>query len=130
VENEWLCLALLAAYGLPVSSARIATFGAQKVLAVERFDRAVSRTGALLRLPQEDFCHGARRCAAFQVRNRRRPGVREIADLLRQSQQARADIDTFLAAQIVYWMMAARRPREELQPASAAGRALSARAAL
>ncbi|WP_321892363.1 type II toxin-antitoxin system HipA family toxin [Paraburkholderia tropica] len=107
VENEWLCLALLAAYGLPVSSARIATFGAQKVLAVERFDRAVSRTGALLRLPQEDFCQALGVAPHFKYETDGGPGVREIADLLRQSQQARADIDTFLAAQIVYWMMAA-----------------------
>jgi serine/threonine-protein kinase HipA len=99
------CVSLLAAYGLPVSSARIATFGAQKVLAVERFDRAVSRTGALLPAAG-GFLPGARRCAAFQVRNRRRPGVREIADPAASVATGRADIDTFLAAQIV-WMMAA-----------------------
>ncbi|WP_321782169.1 type II toxin-antitoxin system HipA family toxin [Paraburkholderia sp. J94] len=107
VENEWLCLALLAAYGLPASSARIVTFGAQKVLAVERFDRAVSRTGALLRLPQEDFCQALGVAPHLKYEAEGGPGVREIADLLRQSQQARADIETFLAAQIVYWMMAA-----------------------
>ncbi|WP_310630116.1 type II toxin-antitoxin system HipA family toxin [Paraburkholderia sp.] len=107
VENEWLCLALLAAYGLPASSARIVTFGAQKVLAVERFDRAVSRTGALLRLPQEDFCQALGVPPHLKYEAEGGPGVREIADLLRQSQQARADIETFLAAQIVYWMMAA-----------------------
>lgn len=107
VENEWLCLALLKAYGLPVSSARIVTFGAQKVLAVERFDRAVSRSGALLRLPQEDFCQALGVPPHFKYESQGGPGVREIADLLRQSQAAREDIETFLSAQIVYWMLAA-----------------------
>jgi len=39
VDNEWLCLKLLGAYGLPVPSAEIAQFGRQRVLVVERFDR-------------------------------------------------------------------------------------------
>ncbi|WP_321816902.1 MULTISPECIES: type II toxin-antitoxin system HipA family toxin [unclassified Paraburkholderia] len=107
VENEWLCLAVLKAYGLPVSNARIVTFGAQKVLAVERFDRAVSRSGALLRLPQEDFCQALGVAPHFKYEAQGGPGVREIADLLRQSQSAREDIETFLAAQIAFWMMAA-----------------------
>lgn len=107
VENEWLCLAVLKAYGLPVSSASIVTFGAQKVLAVERFDRAISRSGALLRLPQEDFCQALGVAPHFKYEAQGGPGVREIADLLRQSQSAREDIETFLAAQIAFWMMAA-----------------------
>jgi len=38
-ENEWLCLQILAAFGLPVAKAVLATFGTQAVLIVERFDR-------------------------------------------------------------------------------------------
>jgi serine/threonine-protein kinase HipA len=37
VDNEWLCLRLLAAYGLPVPNVEIANCGQQWVLAVERF---------------------------------------------------------------------------------------------
>ncbi|WP_322102603.1 type II toxin-antitoxin system HipA family toxin [Paraburkholderia sp. J41] len=107
VENEWLCLALLKAYGLPASDAQILTFGAQKVLGVERFDRTLSRSGVLLRLPQEDFCQALGVPPHRKYEAHGGPGVREIAGLLRQSQQARADIETFLLAQIVYWMLAA-----------------------
>jgi len=39
VENEWLCMHLLRAYGLPVADCEIARFGDQPVLIVERFDR-------------------------------------------------------------------------------------------
>jgi serine/threonine-protein kinase HipA len=57
VDNEWLCLRLLRAYGLPVADAEIRHFGKQRVLVVERFDRQLSGNGQfLLRLPQEDFC--------------------------------------------------------------------------
>lgn len=40
-----------------MADARIATFGQQRVLVVERFDRRIAPDGRwLMRLPQEDFC--------------------------------------------------------------------------
>ncbi|WP_028225529.1 type II toxin-antitoxin system HipA family toxin [Paraburkholderia ferrariae] len=107
VENEWLCLAVLRAYGLPVSEARIETFGAQKVLSVERFDRAWSTRGALLRLPQEDFCQALGVPPHRKYESQGGPGMREIAGILRQSQRPLQDIETFLGAQIAFWMLAA-----------------------
>src|SRR5205085_2313175 len=41
LENEWLCSRILAAYGLPVASCEVKTFGATKALVVERFDRVL-----------------------------------------------------------------------------------------
>lgn len=107
VENEWLCLAVLKAYGLPVPSAQILRFGEQKVLCVERFDRAWSRGGALLRLPQEDFCQALGVPPHRKYESQGGPGMRDIADILRQSQRPQDDIETFLGAQIVFWMLAA-----------------------
>ncbi|MDI9651847.1 HipA domain-containing protein, partial [Burkholderia cenocepacia] len=43
VENEWLCLAILRAFGLPTADADIVRFGEYKVLSVARFDRALHR---------------------------------------------------------------------------------------
>ena len=55
VENEWLCMNLLAEFGLPVAKTEILTFGSQKVLSVERFDRQIHSSGDwIMRLPQED----------------------------------------------------------------------------
>ncbi|MFP4900013.1 HipA domain-containing protein, partial [Paraburkholderia sp. BR14261] len=99
--------ALLRAYGLPASQAQILHFGAQKVLSVERFDRTRSRAGGLLRLPQEDFCQALGVPPHRKYEAHGGPGVREIAGLLRQSLQAREDLETFLTAQIVFWMLAA-----------------------
>lgn len=57
VENEWLCMHLLRAYGVPVAETEIKTFGRQRVLSVKRFDRQMHSSGKwILRLPQEDFC--------------------------------------------------------------------------
>jgi hypothetical protein len=72
VENEYLCLQLVAALGLPVAKSRIVDFAGRRVLAIERFDRTWTRDGRLLRLPQEDCCHAF--CSARpQIRIRRRP---------------------------------------------------------
>jgi serine/threonine-protein kinase HipA len=50
VENEWLCLQLAGAMGLPVNAAEMARFEDQRVLIVTRFDRATRSQGGLLRL--------------------------------------------------------------------------------
>lgn len=56
-ENEWLCLRMAEQFGLAVAQAKLARFGEQKALIVERFDRRWARDNSwLIRLPQEDFC--------------------------------------------------------------------------
>jgi serine/threonine-protein kinase HipA len=56
-ENEWLCLEIARAFGLPAANAQLQFFDGVKVLVVERFDRQWSKDGKwLMRLPQEDFC--------------------------------------------------------------------------
>lgn len=56
VENEYLCLKLVKALGVPVANAEIIDFAGKRVLVVERFDRQWTRDKRLLRLPQEDCC--------------------------------------------------------------------------
>src|SRR3546814_7781096 len=56
VENEFYCLKLFAAFGLPVNDARIHTFGETTALVIERFDRRWRQDGRLLRAPQEACC--------------------------------------------------------------------------
>ncbi|WGS53493.1 type II toxin-antitoxin system HipA family toxin [Paraburkholderia sp. D15] len=108
VENEWLCLRLLRAYGLPVANAEIANFGKQRVLCVERFDRQLHSSGRwLLRLPQEDFCQVYGVPSHLKYENDGGPGLLDLARILQQSENARADIETLLASQILFWMLAA-----------------------
>ena len=108
VDNEWLCLRLLKAYGLEVADARIATFGKQRVLVVERFDRRVAPDGRwLMRLPQEDFCQ-VEGCSPFQkYENEGGPGLIALFTTLRQSVNADADMKTLMTAQILFWLLRA-----------------------
>ncbi|HDR9583747.1 TPA: type II toxin-antitoxin system HipA family toxin [Burkholderia stabilis] len=108
VENEWLCLAILRAFGLPAANAEIVRFGEHKALSVERFDRALHRDGGwLLRLPQEDFCQALGVPPHLKYESQGGPGVPDLAGILRRSETAREDLDTLFAALIVFWMLAA-----------------------
>jgi len=108
VENEWLCLRILKAYGLDVPQAAILQFEDQKVLAVERFDRLQSADGrSWLRLPQEDFCQVTGRPSHLKYESDGGAGIDEIATWLQSSQRADKDLRDFLTAQVVFWLLAA-----------------------
>lgn len=108
VDNEWLCLRLMAAYGLPAARADITRFGDQRVLVVERFDRTVSRDGTrLLRLLQEDFCQATGTSPHVKYENEGGPGWMQLFTLTQQSVAAEQDLRTLMAAQILFWMLRA-----------------------
>ncbi len=108
VDNEWLCLKLLAAYGLPVPKAEIASFGQQRVLVVERFDRVVSADGQrLLRLVQEDFCQATGTSPLVKYEAEGGPGLGVLFNLLQQSVDAERDLRTLMASQLLFWMLRA-----------------------
>ncbi len=108
VENEWLCMHLLRAYGLPVAETSIETFGKQRVLSVKRFDRQMHSSGKwLLRLPQEDFCQVMGLPSHKKYENEGGPGVIDLARVLQQSNEASDDVETLLTAQILFWLLAA-----------------------
>ena len=107
VENEWYCLKLLAAFGLPVSVAEIRTFGKTKALVVERFDRRWTSDGRLLRLPQEDMCQALSVPPSRKYQNEGGPGMVDILALLKSGDIPAQDQKTFLKAQVLYWLMGA-----------------------
>ena len=108
VDNEWLCLRILKAYGLDVADAAIATFGEQRVLVVERFDRRISPDGRwLMRLPQEDFCQAAGVSPHLKYESDGGPGLSALFTTLRQSVTSEQDMRTLLATQILFWLLRA-----------------------
>ena len=108
VDNEWLCLRLLKAYGLPTANAEIATFGQQRVLVVERFDRRPSSDGSwLLRLMQEDFCQVAGLSPLLKYESDGGPGLRDLFATLAGSEHAHDDMRTLMASQILFWLLRA-----------------------
>lgn len=108
VENEWLCMNLLAEYGLPVAATALLTFGSQKVLGVERFDRQLHSSGTwLMRLPQEDFCQVKGVPSHLKYESDGGPGLTDLAGVLSGSVQAEQDLATLLKTQMLFWLLAA-----------------------
>lgn len=111
VENEWLCAQIMSAFGLPTARSNIATFGARKVLVVQRFDRTLQNAGTdsqwIARLPQEDFCQALGVPASRKYETDGGPGMREILRVLDASSNAAADKLAFVKAQVVFWLLAA-----------------------
>jgi serine/threonine-protein kinase HipA len=108
VDNEWLCLRILKAYGLDVADATIETFGKQRVLVVERFDRRIAPNGRwLLRLPQEDFCQVEGVSPLKKYENDGGPGMKALFTTLKQSVNVEHDMRTLLASQVLFWLLRA-----------------------
>jgi len=107
VENEYLCLKLTAALGLPSARVEMAIFGDQRVLIVERFDRRWTKDKRLLRLPQEDCCQALSVPPTLKYENEGGPGIPAILNLLKGSDTPEGDQRQFLTAIVVFWLMGA-----------------------
>jgi serine/threonine-protein kinase HipA len=107
VENEYYCLKLFAAFGLPVNDAAIETFGNTKALVVTRFDRLWTKDGRLLRLPQEDCCQALSFPPSRKYQNEGGPDLVRILDLLKASDTPEEDRKTVLKAQMLFWLIGA-----------------------
>ena len=108
VENEWLCLRIMAALGFDVPRADIAVFGQQKVLVVERFDRRwVAGNTWIARLPQEDFCQATGTAPADKYESDGGPGIAACLDILAGSTESARDRLAFVLAQLAFWLLAA-----------------------
>ncbi len=107
VENEYFCLKLLAALGLPTANVEIADFGERRTLIVERFDRRWTNDKRLLRLPQEDCCQALSIPPTRKYQSDGGPGMKDILELLKGSDAPNEDIATFLRASIVFWLIGA-----------------------
>jgi serine/threonine-protein kinase HipA len=122
VENEWFCATFLRQLGLPVANTSMATFGDQRALVVERFDRrwAGIESGAediggwqppdgawIVRLPQEDFCQATGRPPTQRYESDGGPTGDDLLDILANSQEPGDDRRHFVLAQIAFWLLAA-----------------------
>ena len=107
VENEYFCLKLISALGVPAASAEMADFGGRRTLIVERFDRRWTADKRLLRLPQEDCCQALSVPPTRKYQSDGGPGVKDILELLKGSDAPVQDLTTFLRANIVFWLIGA-----------------------
>jgi len=108
VENEWLCAQITEQFGIQVAKCRMETFGEQKALVVDRFDRKLARDGKwYLRLPQEDFCQATGKSPDEKYESEGGPGIDAIMEILQNSERAAEDQMDFMRTQVVFWMLAA-----------------------
>ncbi|MGA2205438.1 MAG: type II toxin-antitoxin system HipA family toxin [Terracidiphilus sp.] len=107
VENEYFCLKTIAALGIEAARPLMMTFGERSVLVVERFDRRWTADGRLLRLPQEDCCQALSVPSTRKYQSDGGPGIVQILQLLRGSDDPLADQRSFLKANIAFWLMGA-----------------------
>ncbi|MCW8829806.1 MAG: type II toxin-antitoxin system HipA family toxin [Gammaproteobacteria bacterium] len=105
-ENEWLCLKIAEAFGLPVCQAEVCSFAGTKALVVERFDRRMG-DGWIMRLPQEDMCQALGYSPNIKYESDGGPGIGEIMRFLLQSHGAIHDRSLFFKSQVLFWLLAA-----------------------
>jgi serine/threonine-protein kinase HipA len=107
VENEYLCMQIVGALGLPVANTRIVDFDDQRTLVIERFDRQWTRDGRLLRVPQEDCCQALSVPPTRKYESDGGPGIAAIIEFLKGSDEPANDQRLFMKAQIAFWLLAA-----------------------
>lgn len=108
VANEWLCLKLLSAFGLPVNNAEILRFEDVQVLVVERFDRKWQDEQTwLLRIPQEDMCQALGYPADLKYESDGGPGMEAIMRLLLFADDAYQARRQFMKSTFLFWLLAA-----------------------
>jgi serine/threonine-protein kinase HipA len=107
--NEHLCLEAARLCGLPAARSRVASFGAERAIVVERYDR-VRTGGTTVRIHQEDLCQALGEPPTAKYQNEGGPGVETIVGLLRREivprHRAGEDIDRFTDALAFNWLIA------------------------
>ena len=104
--NEHLCLAAARRAGLIAATTSIRTFGGERALVVERYDRIVEDSGAVVRVHQEDLCQ------ALSVHPDRKyevdggPGGEQLGRLIREVAGDR-DVTRFFDALVYNWLVLA-----------------------
>lgn len=106
--NEHLCLDAARRAGLIVARTRVATFGDQSAIVVDRYDRRIVN-GEFVRVHQEDTCQALGKPPDQKYQNEGGPSARDLATLFRTIMPPRAADDAvwrFLDALIWNWLVA------------------------
>lgn len=84
VANEFACMRLAGALGLPVAPAEMTMIG-RPVLIVERYDRDRGPDGSITRIHQEDFCQALGILPDRKYQSDGGPGFSDVARLIRRA---------------------------------------------
>ena len=106
--NEHLCLDAARRAGLIAARTRVAHFGDEAAVVVDRYDRRTVG-GAIVRVHQEDLCQALSVPPSRKYQNEGGPGPVDIAKLLRRVMSPRAAddaVERFADALIWNWLIA------------------------
>jgi serine/threonine-protein kinase HipA len=87
--NEHLCLDAARRAGLLVARTRVAQFGNESAIVVDRYDRQVVGD-MVIRIHQEDLCQALSVMPSKKYQNEGGPGPKEIVNLIRQTMAPRS----------------------------------------
>lgn len=107
VENQHLCLELVRALGLSAAKSVIKDFADRRALIIERFDRAWTKDGLLVRIPQEDCCQALSVPPSRKYESEGGPGICDLVELLKGSDVPDVDQKTLFKAQVIFWLLGA-----------------------
>lgn len=107
--NEHICLAAASHLGLRAARSHIMTFGAERAIVVERYDRYVDSAGTLQRIHQEDLCQALSYLPGQKYQAEGGPSASRIIKSLRDEiayAHAEMAIDAFVGALALNWLIA------------------------
>jgi len=106
VEIEWCTLQIYGLLGFPVAPSFIAYAEDERMLCVERFDRAWNQEQTMIsRILQEDMCQVLSIPQANKYESDGGPGIKEISAILRGSSNSN-DNSLFFSSLFAHWLCA------------------------
>lgn len=108
--NEHLCLAAARLAGLRGASSRVMSFGTERAIVVERYDRARTSAGDTVRIHQEDMCQALGIPPTAKYQSEGGPTPEQIVELLRREvrpdSRANEQVERFVDALAFNWIIA------------------------
>lgn len=107
--NEHLCLRAATWLGLPAAASWVASFGSERAIVVERYDRRREGGGRVGRIHQEDLCQAIGAMPTAKYQDDGGPSPETIIDVLRRNitppATAEADVLGFACALAYNWVI-------------------------
>jgi serine/threonine-protein kinase HipA len=108
--NEHLCLRAAQIAGLRTASTSVRSFGGERAVVIERYDRRSGPGGSVLRVHQEDTCQSLGLSPTVKYQSEGGPSPEQIVTLIRRAVApaavAETEIGRFVDALALNWLIA------------------------
>jgi serine/threonine-protein kinase HipA len=108
--NEHLCLRAARLTGLLAARSRVVSFGVERAIVVERYDRASLADGTIVRIHQEDMCQALGTPPTAKYQSEGGPGPEQIIELLNReihpTARVKDEVGRFVDALAFNWIIA------------------------